>query len=89
MQRILAIALLITVAAMLLVGCGNVSLGLGTYTFTHAHISNGANGYCATVNSWHDNEIGCEMSTEEFGNIYCSEGTYFLIGNKENCPFCN
>lgn len=69
--------------------CGNENWGFGNYTFTHVHISDGNTGYCATVDSWHDNEIGCELHTIEFGDMYCSEGTYFLFKKASNCPYCN
>ena len=66
--------------------CGNQSLGMGNYSFTHIHIGD-ANGYCATVKSWHDNEQGIEVDTEEYGTIYCSEGTYILFEDN-TCPYC-
>ena len=57
--------------------CGNQSLGMGNYSFTHIH---------ATVKSWHDNEQGIEVDTEEYGAIYCSEGTYILFEDN-TCPY--
>lgn len=88
MKRVIAIALFCIMMALCLVGCGNENWGFGNYTYTHVHISNGVEGHCATVNSWHDNERGIELHTDEFGNIYCSEGTYFIFENKNDCPFC-
>ena len=63
--------------------------GFGNYNFTHVHVSDGVDGYCATIKSWHDNERGIELHTEEFGNVYLSEGTYALFEYGKNCPFCN
>ena len=35
------------------------------------------------------NELGVELHTNEFGDIYCSEGTYFLFEDGVKCPFCS
>lgn len=80
--------LVVTIFGACLSGCGNANWGFGNYTFTHVHISDGVEGHCATVNSWHDNERGIELHTQEFGDIYCSEGTYFLFSNADGCPYC-
>lgn len=88
MKKIFVITLVFLMACILLVGCGNENWGIGSYTYTHVHIGD-AEGYCATINSWHDNELGIELHTQEFGNIYCSEGTYLLFGDGAKCPFCN
>jgi hypothetical protein len=66
----------------------NEDWGFGNYEYYHVHISDGAEGHCATVTSWHDNEMGVELHTKEFGDVYCSEGTYFLFGEASRCPFC-
>ena len=88
MKKIIAIVL-VCMMALGLCACGNENWGFGAYTFTHVHINGATEGHCATINSWHDNERGIELHTEEFGNIYCSEGTYFLFGDGSDCPFCN
>lgn len=83
------ICLFVCVLLVLCLGaCGNENWGVGNYTFTHVHVSDGAEGYCAEVSSWHDNDLGVELHTNEFGSIYCSEGTYFLFESGSNCPFC-
>ena len=76
-------------ATCMLVGCGNISYGMGNFTFNHVHISDNINGYCATIKRWHDDEQGVELHTEEFGNVFCSEGTYTLFENMSKCPYCN
>lgn len=81
--------LLVLMLVFTLTACGNENWGFGNYTYTHVHISDGNAGYCATVDSWHDNEIGCELHTIEFGDMYCSEGTYFLFEKASKCPYCN
>ena len=86
---ILCAILLAVILVLACTGCGNENWGMGTYTFTHVHINGAAEGHCATINSWHDNELGIELHTKEFGSIYCSEGTYFLFSDGSKCPFCN
>ena len=87
--RIIGIIVLIAVLALTLslTSCGNMNMGFGSYTYTHAHISDGTEGHCVSVSSWHDNELGCEIHTDS-GTIYCSEGTYHLFTNAAACPFC-
>lgn len=87
MKKIVCV-LLVILMMVGLCACGNENWGPGNYTYRHAHISNGVEGYCATVTSWHDNDLGVELHTKEFGSIYCSEGTYFLFEDGSECPFC-
>lgn len=87
LKSLLATILIIS-AVLSFCACGNENWGIGNYTYTHVHVGDGAEGYCADVSSWHDNELGIELHTEEFGSIYCSEGTYLLFEDGANCPFC-
>ena len=87
-MRRMFVVLLAIVFIFGLCACGNENWGLGNYTYRHVHVCPGAEGYCATVNSWHDNELGAELHTQEFGSIYCSEGTYILFEDGSLCPFC-
>ena len=86
--KILCVIAAILVFCSCLAGCGNENWGVGNYTYTHVHTSDGIEAYCATVNSWHDNEMGVELHTKEFGDIYCSEGTYILYSSGDKCPYC-
>jgi hypothetical protein len=43
-------AFLIVIMTLGFSSCGNQSLGMGNYSFTHIHIGD-ATGYCATVKS--------------------------------------
>ena len=88
MKKIFALILTL-VLCLSLCACGNMSVGFGNYSFTHVHFSDGVEGKCATISSWHDNELGCEVSTKEYGSIYLSEGTYFLIEDGTQCPYCS
>lgn len=87
MKKIFCLVMVILMIIMLS-ACGNENWGIGNYTFRHVHIGDGVIGYCANVESWHDNDLGIELHTTEFGDIYCSEGTYFLFESGDNCPFC-
>ena len=93
MRKIVCTLLVVVMMAILMMvglcACGNENWGIGNYNFRHVHIGDGVEGYCAEVKSWHDNDLGIELHTVEFGNIYCSEGTYFLFESSANCPFCN
>lgn len=87
MKRIISLVLIMIMVCGL-AACGNENWGVGNYSYHHVHIGDGAIGYCADVNSWHDNEMGIELHTKQFGNIYCSEGTYILFEETAACPFC-
>ena len=87
MKRV-ALIFLIILLTISLCACGNENWGIGNYTYTHVHIGDGTKSHCAEVTSWHDNELGIELHTKEFGSIYCSEGTYFLFEDGTKCPFC-
>ena len=89
MKKGIAVLLLILVAACGLVGCGNENWGPGNFTFKHVHFNDGVTGVCADVKSWHDNELGCEVHTQEYGALYLSEGTYILVEDPSACPFCS
>ena len=89
MKKIFAMVICLMMVLALCTGCGNENWGFGNYNFTHVHVSDGVDGYCATIKNWHDNERGIELHTEEFGNVYLSEGTYALFEYGQNCPFCN
>ena len=82
---ILLFCILITI---FLCSCGNMSMGLGNYTFEHVHFSDAIEGKCATVEKWYDNETGIEVKTKEYGAMYLSEGSYQLIANGQTCPYC-
>ena len=86
---ILALALVLVVILSLAFTSCNENLGIGTYSFKHVHFSDGLEGHCATVNSWHNNEIGVEVHTAEYGTLYLSEGTYTLVSEGHQCPFCH
>ena len=87
MKRMIVILVAVFALALALTGCGNENWGVGNYTYTHCHYSDGVEGQCVTVDSWHDNELGCEIHTPT-GGIYLSEGTYQLYESNKVCPYC-
>lgn len=86
MKKLLLLLLAMVLPCMLLCSCGNMSLGIGNYTFKKAHINFGNYDGCVKVEKWYDNEFGCEIKTPD-GALYLSEGTYVLI--EDNCPICD
>ena len=89
MKKIICLMLIVLLILPVLVGCGNENWGIGNYNYTHARFSVDEVGVCADVSSWHDNELGCEIHTKDYGSIYCSEGSYILIEDGKDCPFCH
>ena len=85
MKKIISIFTVLVLVAMLC-ACGNMSLGLGSYTFKKVHVDTPNHSGCFNIVNWHDNERGIEVKTEEAGSMYFSEGTYILISDR--CPFC-
>lgn len=88
MKKIFAIILCAVMLCMVLTGC-NENLGFGNFNWKHVHFSDAVGGHCATITSWHDNETGIELHTEECGSMFLSEGSYILFEDGAKCPFCN
>ena len=88
MKKVIAFILLVVTLTLILTSCGNANLGLGNFTYEHAHIGLGTEGYCVNIESWHDNEVGIELHLTSGSSIYCSEGTYILFNDSKHCPFC-
>lgn len=88
MKKFLAIVLVTLVIVGILSGC-NMGVGVGNFTFTHLHLDTYHDTGCYTVDKWYDAKNGIEVKTKEIGSIFCSEGTYILLENEDDCPFCN
>ena len=85
MKKIIAV-LMICCLIIAMSGCGNMSVGVGNYTFNKVHDDRYNYSGCFTIEKWYDNSTGVEVKTKEVGALYLSEGTYFLI--EDECPFC-
>ena len=88
MKKFLAIALVALVILGILSGC-NMGMTPGNFTFNHIYIDTYHDSGCYTIEKWYESGTGIEVTTKEIGSIYCSEGTYILIEDETDCPFCN
>ena len=89
MKKIISIILFITILFIfcsLTTSC-NRALGLGNYTFKKVHICVGDVSKCVEIEKWYDDGMGIEVKTKNYGALFLSEGTYFLVEDK--CPICN
>lgn len=86
MKKIIVIALVVVMLVTMLVGCGNMSMGFGNFTFRKIHVDTYNYFGCLTVEEWYDNASGIEVKTKEAGYLYLAEGMYMLI--EDDCPFC-
>lgn len=78
---------IVLVTILTLSACGNMSMGLGNYSFNRVHVDTEHYAGDLTIKKWHDSEgSGIEVDTEEVGAIFLSEGTYILL--EGDCPFC-
>lgn len=87
-EKLIAMLIAVVVFTIALSGCGNMSMGLGSFTFEHIHFTDMNEGHCATVEKWYDNEGGIEVKTKEHGPMFLSEGSYIMFGKGEQCPYC-
>ena len=89
MKKIRTLFAGLAISAFALTSCGNMSRGLGNYTFKHIHFGRNGIDYSATVEKWYDTENpGLEVKTEEYGALFLSEGTYELFESENKCPYC-
>ena len=85
-KKIIVMIIAIAILAIVLVGCGNMSMGLGNYTFDKIHVDTHNYNGCFTIEKWYDSSSGIEVKTKEVGSMYLAEGMYMLI--EDECPFC-
>lgn len=85
MKKIIAVICLALIIGML-AGCGNMSLGLGNFTFEKIHVDTYHYSGCFTIEKWYDSGSGIEVATKEAGSMFLAEGMYVMI--EDNCPFC-
>lgn len=85
MKKIIAVLMILSLM-IAMVGCGNMSMGFGNYSFAKVHVDSHHYSGCLTIKEWHNNGTGVEVKTKEAGSLFLSEGTYFLI--ESECPFC-
>ena len=86
MKKIIVTIIAIAMMVTMLAGCGNMSMGMGNFTFRKIHVDTHNYSGCFTVLKWYDNASGIEVQTREAGYMYLAEGMYMLI--EDDCPFC-
>lgn len=89
MKRLILLMIVVVMLMTSIMGCGNMSLGLGNFTFTKVHVDMHHFSGCFTIEKWYDSDTGIEVLTEEAGSMYLSEGTYVLLDGSKPCPFCS
>ena len=88
MKKLFAILLALVMVVTMFAGCGNMSMGLGNFSYKKIHIDTHNYSGCLTVEKWYESGSGVEVMTKEAGSVFASEGTYILIGGDKDCPFC-
>lgn len=79
--------IMLSMLSLCLSSC-NMNVGIGNYSYKKVHIfPHEGVGYCAELNSWHDDTTGVEVHTKDYGDLFLSEGTYMLVEDK--CPICD
>lgn len=86
-KKIIAIVLAVICICTLFLGCGNMSIGFGNFTFRKIHVDTHNYSGCFTVEKWYENASGIEVKTKEAGYMYLAEGMYMMI--EDECPFCD
>lgn len=89
MKKIVALILAVLVIAVCFTGCGNMSMGMGNFSYEHVHFFNHQGSHCATIEKWYDNSTGIEVKTKEYDSIFLAEGCYMLFEDSDSCPWCN
>lgn len=88
MKKVFAIILCVVMISTTLAGCGNMSVGFGSFTYEKVHIDTHHYSGCLTIEKWYESESGIEVKTEERGSVFLSEGTYILLEGGKGCPLC-
>ena len=88
---LITISILVTLIILCIVllglsSCGNMSIGMGNFTFNKIHIDTYDYSGCFEIEKWYDNETGVEVKIKDVGHIFVCEGDYILIEDK--CPLC-
>lgn len=83
--KVLMLVIVIMLLTCILAGC-NMRL-VGNYKYTRVHIFYPDYEECLKIDSWTDSEMGIEVDTKKYGNIFISEGHYLLC--KDECPICS
>lgn len=88
MKKIIALIMLLILIAVTMCSC-NQGLGIGNLSFEHLHYNTYHENGCININKWYNNELGIEVHTTDGVAMFFSEGTYILVEDKRDCPFCD
>lgn len=88
MKKIICLIMLLTLITLVMCSC-NQGCGIGSLDFTHLHYNTYHDSGCININKWYNNESGIEVHTVDGAAMFFSEGTYIMVENKRDCPFCN
>ena len=77
----------LTLFTLLLTSCGNMSIGLGSYSFYGVHLVH-SNVDIKIIN-WYEAETGIEVVLENGDHLFLAEGTYILLAASDRCPVCD
>ena len=86
-KKLLYALSVIAVASVFIVGCGNMSWGMGNFEYNKVHVDMPNGATCLEVEEWFESSSGVEVKTKEVGSIFLSEGTYIMLEGA--CPFCD
>lgn len=86
MKKLIFMFIVIVTLCITLCSCGNMSVGLGNFTFRTVHVHAGEHTKDFTIEKWHNDNMGIEVLTKEGGAMFLSEGTYILFENE--CELC-
>ena len=82
---VLAVIMFVSVICIF-TSCGNMSIGLGNFTFTKIHIMSRVEEKCIELEKWYEGSNGIEVKSKDGHSFFFSEGTYILVG--DYCPIC-
>lgn len=88
MKKLVAVIMLLALMVIVMCSC-NQGCGIGSLEFKHLHYNTYHNNGCININKWYNNESGIEVHTTDGAAMFFSEGTYILVEEKRDCPFCN
>lgn len=88
MKKIIALIMLLALIVTVMCSC-NMGCGVGNLNFGHLHYNTHHESGCLDISKWYETGSGIEVTTTDDFSMFFSEGTYILVGNKRDCPFCN
>lgn len=79
--------LVLILFTLLLTSCGNMNIGLGSYSYYGVHLAH--SNVDIKIISWYEAETGIEVVLENGDHLFLAEGTYILLEDSDRCPICD